>query len=304
MEIAILLTCHNRREKTVCCLKSLKKAIVRYNKVVDNECIRFQIFLADDGCTDGTSEAVRNIFPDDNILHILQGDGNLFWAGGMRFCWEEAMKHNAEWDYYLLINDDTIILENVFTELLYAEQYAIKKFGKKGVVSGTTCAINNPTKMTYGGDVWVNKFLAKSKPLVSNGEPQLCDLTNANILLVPTEIVEHIGIFYAGFQHGQADYDYSNSVRKAGYPVVITANFCGRCDNDHLDTNELAQKVIGMSLKERKVFFNNPIHSSRDYLRFVRRISPFRVPLVWIGRKFNLYFPKLYYHISNKRREL
>ncbi len=303
MNIAILMTCHNRCKQTVACVQSLNTALDRYNKKGVN-IIFPEIYLTDDGCTDGTAESVRNILPDKKTLHVLKGDGNLFWAGGMRYCWREAMKSHTVWDYYLLLNDDTILSENAFDELFNAEKYAVDKFGKKGIVSGITCDKEDPTKLTYGGDVWVNRFLAKSQGVKPNGEPQMCDLTNANILLVPSDVVDRIGIFYEGYQHGLADYDYSNTARKAGIPVVLTAGYAGRCNRDHLNVQEFAAKIMSMKLSERKKYFKNPKHSSSDYLRFIWRVAPFRVPIVWLGRILNVYFPKLYYRMSNKRRSM
>lgn len=301
MEIAVLLTCHNRRVKTKNCLQSLKEALAVYaNEAKEKVCI--EIFLTDDGCTDGTAEVARGVFADDKVLHILQGDGNLFWAGGMRFCWREAMKRHTEWDYYLLLNDDTELMPNVFAELFGAERFAMEHYGKEGIVSGITCAKDDPTKLTYGGDVWVNRFLSTKRRLEPNGEPQLCDFTNANIMLVPMSVVDRIGIFYDGFQHGKADNDYANTARKYSIPVVLTANFCGRCDNDHVDGDSLAHKISSMSLKERKAYYKNPIHSSCDYFRFVKRTQPLRLPLVWFGGLLNLYWPKLYYKISGLRK--
>lgn len=300
MRIAVLLTCHNRRVKTQKCLISLKEAWENYNgKTIEG--INLEVFLTDDGCTDGTAEAVCSIFPDNDILHVLHGNGNLFWAGGMRFCWHEAMKRHNEWDYYLLLNDDTELFPNLFEELFGAEDFIKEIYNSEGIVSGITCATDNHEKLTYGGDVWVNKFMATRKRLTPNGKPQICDLTNANILLVPTSVVDRIGIFHEGYQHGKADFDYSNTARKAGVPVVLTSRFCGSCDFDHIDDEAIARKVIGMSLKERKVYFENPVHSNHDYFLLIRRTSPIRLPLVWIGRMLNLYFPKVYYRMSGVR---
>lgn len=298
LKIAVLLTCHNRQKKTETCLKSLQASLKQEGI---NKTVQAEIFLTDDGCTDDTVQSARSVYPDEKVLHILQGDGNLFWAGGMRFCWREAMKRHNEWDYYLLLNDDTELMTNVFGELFGAENHIREKYGLNGIVSGITCATDNPNKLTYGGDVWKNKFLATRERLKPIGKPQMCDFTNANILLVPKDVVDKIGIFFEGYQHGKADFDYSNMARKAGIPVVLTANFCGYCNFDHIDMCAVAKKVTRMTLKQRKAYFESPLHSISDYLCFVRRTSPIRLPFVWLGRMMNLYFPKLYYRISGNR---
>lgn len=300
MKIATLLTCHNRCIKTKACLQSLKQSLGVYNAQHASS-LAVEVFLTDDGCTDDTVEVVRAIFPDEKTLHILQGDGNLFWAGGMRFCWKEAMKRQGEWDYYLLLNDDVELMDNVFDELFNAQQYAIEHYGEEGVCSGITCSKDDPNALTYGGSIWVNRFLATQKRLVPDGTPQLCELTNANILLVSTKVVDVIGIFGEKYRHGAADYDYSFRTRKAGFPVVLTARFCGKCDNDHSAPQVVAEKIKNMSLKQRKAYFDHPLHSNKDYLHYIGQTSPLRYPLVWLGRKMNLYFPKLYYRISGFR---
>ena len=60
--IAVLITCHNRREKTLKCLQSLYFNILSKNYVIE-------IFLVDDGSTDGTANAVFKKFPLVNIDH-------------------------------------------------------------------------------------------------------------------------------------------------------------------------------------------------------------------------------------------
>lgn len=302
-KIAVLLTCHNRRMKTERCLASLVEAI-NGNKKKEEDSVEIEIFLTDDGSTDGTADAAKAAVGPAVSLNILNGNGDLYWAGGMRYCWKEAMKRHKEWDYYLLLNDDTELMPNVFQELFFAEKYAVDNYGKEGIASGITCSKENKNDLTYGGDVWINKFFAKRKSLKPNGRPQLCDLANANILLVPKTVVDRIGIFYEGYRHGKADYDYSDMARRAGLPVVLTANYCGYCERDHWNGQLYAQKILSMSLKERKTFFANPVHSNSDYLRFIMRTSPIRLPMVWVGRMLNVYLPKLYYRLYGTRNNI
>jgi len=54
--LAVLLTCHNRKDKTVECLSSLYTCIVPQG-------YSFDVFLVDDGSTDGTNETISEQFP-------------------------------------------------------------------------------------------------------------------------------------------------------------------------------------------------------------------------------------------------
>lgn len=296
--IAVLLTCHNRKSKTLSCLKSLYEACDAFN--ASQEEVELSIYLTDDGCTDGTADAVRENFVGKDIT-ILQGDGNLFWAGGMRFAWNEALKRHDEWGYYLLLNDDTDILQDCFSELFKAENFSQQNYGQEAIVSGICCAKGDHSKMTYGGDVWVNRFLATSKRLGVSSSPQMVDMTNANILLVPTSVVDKIGTFSKEYIHGAADYDYTVRARKAKIPVLISANFCGACDNDHENTAERSQKIIAMSRSERKKYFSFPLRSGKDHLTFYKANVPIRYPLVWLGRQLQQKLPRLYFWMNGWR---
>lgn len=300
MQIAVLLTCFNRKEKTCNCLKSMFADLETYNLNHSEDNISLEVFLVDDGCTDGTANAVSDQFSNQPI-HIIQGTGSLFWTGGMRLAWSEAYKRHSNWDFYLLLNDDTELLPGAFEELINAHKYSIDQFGKAGIYSGITCASDDHTKCTYSGNVWVNKTKGTSKRLGPSNSPQMCDMTNANILLVTKEVVDQVGRFSTAYQHGMADYDYSIRVRKHGLPVLITANTCGICDNDHVDFKEQAERICNMSLVQRWKYFRHPVHSSSDYLRFIWNTSPRRYPMVWVGRMLNLFIPKIYYKLNAKR---
>lgn len=290
MNIAVLLTCHNRQEKTRKCLLSLKK-----NTITS---VNYEVFLTNDGCTDATVNVAKEIFPDSNTLHILDGDGNLFWAGGMRYCWKEAMKRHEEWDFYLLLNDDVELMPNAIEELLEAHQFALANYNMEGIYSGITCDPVDNNKMTYGGNVWTNRFLSKSKRLQPKGAPQLCDVTNANILLVAKRVVDKIGIFYEGYVHGSADQDYSWTARKRGIPVLLTSHFCGTCPVDHKDPDAVKKMILKMTFKERKKYFQHPLHSSKEQILSEWRMNPLRMPIIAFGRFLILFFPHAYYKIN------
>lgn len=289
-DIAVILTCFNRKAKTIACLEGLYSAQKAYS---DAE-ISLSVYLTDDGCTDGTSQAVRDTFKDKDIT-IMQGDGSMYWAGGMRFAWKEALKKKDKWDFYLLLNDDTTPMDNMFHELLNAHTYSLQTFGKPGVYSGVTCDIENPNVITYGGAVWVNRFLGTDRRVLPLGIPQIVDKTNANILMVAKAVTEKIGIFYKGYIHGAADYDYSIQAKKHGFTAFITANVCGKCERDHRNWSDERNKILKMNSVERKKYFSNPLHSSNDILTFKKRNTPFRYPIVYLGRFLNEKFPRLYY---------
>jgi GT2 family glycosyltransferase len=299
MKIAAILTVHNRKQKTLTCLRHLFDATNHYNNKEKGK-IKLSVYLTDDGCTDGTAEAIMKSFPSQHI-RILKGTGSLFWAGGMRLAWKTAMEESEEWDYYLLLNDDTNMMDAVFDELFEANSYVLKQTGRQGIISGITCQPGNKSQITYGGFNFVNKTKGRQVLVLPNEVPQRIDLTHANILLVHHSIVKEIGIFYRGYTHGCADIDYSMMAKRHGIPTYSTANVCGECVYDHISQKEEAEHLTTMTLTERKKYVNSPTHCDSDYLLFVHRNLPLRYPLAWLLRTIRVYVPYLYLHITNFR---
>lgn len=298
MKIAVLYTCFNRKEKTLSSLKGLYESVRIYNQQAKGEHISPVVYLTDDGCTDGTADAIRESFPDREI-HILQGTGSMFWAGGMRFAWREALKRHKDWEFYLLLNDDTDIFGFCLKDLLVTHDYCMSNFKTPGIYSGITCSKSDMNTTTYGGTVFSNRFLGKGHQVQISKQPQLVHTTNANILLVPKSVVDTIGIFYDSYQHSLADFDYSMTARRKGIPVLVTASYCGACDRDHPNAEERKQKIINMTPAERKAYFEHPLHSSKDYLTFIRRNIPLKYPFTWFLRMLNEKFPALYFKLNH-----
>lgn len=299
IKIATILTVFNRREKTLACLEHLYEALQTYNTAAENH-IGLSVFLTDDGCTDGTADAVRAAFPDKDI-HILQGTGSLFWAGGMRLAWQAAIDAGTPWDYYLLLNDDTYIYDHVFAQLFEADAFGYNQMGHHGLTSGITCQPDKHDEITYGGNIFIDQTKGRSVLAMPTGKPQAVDSTHANILLVHHEVVAEIGIFYKGYRHGGADVDYSMTCKRHRLPVVVTAQTCGECEFDHDSNKGEIERLMGMTLAERKAYVNSPTHSDHDYLLFVRRNKPLRFPVAWMVRTIRLYSPKLYFQVTHFR---
>lgn len=294
--IAALVTCHNRKTKTLSSLHSAFQSLDAYNQGVADK-IQMSIFLTDDGCTDGTSAAVREAFPDKDIT-IQQGNGHLYWAGGMRLAWEAALKKSRAWHFYLLMNDDTFFCKDAFAEFMLTHKYAMSKYGKGGVYTGV---ISGPggQGINYGGKTYRHGILGRSESIEPSGTPQECQLTNANMLMVSREVVEKIGILCTAYKHKCADWAYGIDASHAGFPVLVTGRVCGYCENDHSRDIEKTQ-LMSMTLKERRKYMSSPVHSMEDTLTFMKTYQKIKVPFVKIAKRLKTYSPKLYYRMINR----
>lgn len=280
-DIAVLITCHNRKEKTIIALNALKKSINSFSKP-----LKTTIYLTDDGSIDGTGDAVKENFPK---AVVLQGNGNLFWAGGMINSWKEALK--GKHDGYLLLNDDTFLLETVFNDLYQTHKYSINTYGQAGVYIGSTKDPKSE-KLSYGGGLLLNRFLYKFKILTPNGSFQNCDLGNANIMYVDAAVVKKVGILSDGYEHGIADYDYTLKCKKKKIPVLVAKNYCGLCERDN---KGLYNNFHLKSFKERVEHLYKPTGIAfKSRLLFMRKFFPYRLPFFYIMGWFKVLFPKFY----------
>jgi GT2 family glycosyltransferase len=228
MNIAILLTCHNRRNKTSKCLRSLRSQVG-----LPAEEFGLSVFLVDDGCTDGTADAALKIWPEATIV---TGDGSLFWCGGMRKAWEAAAVTNP--DYYLLVNDDTVLFPKAIISLM-----AICPTPESRSIAVGATRDPDTGEWTYGG-------LEANTSFVENAElPRRCRTMNANCVLVPRAVFAEIGMFSSVYRHAMGDMDYGFAASNRGIPVLEASAFVGECK-----CNSLAGTWRDKSLPRRKRF--------------------------------------------------
>lgn len=268
------------------CLQSLANTFVSSGVSLDVD-----VYLTDDGCKDGTSEAVRSMNLPFGI-HLLRGDGTLYWNGGMINSWSAAVK-NGGYDGYLWLNDDTVVLPEFWNDLIAADIYSIENYGKGGIYVGSTKdAITG--EFTYGGFDFVSKWTLKDVFIFPDGMTcQPCQCAHGNITYVSQDVVDKMGIFYDGYQHGGGDHDYSYRAYKSGFPVLVMPHYCGECENDHADRKTKQLEV--MNLRERLAYMKSPfgfnLHNS---LLFQKRCFPHRYFFTFVGGYSRALFPRMY----------
>ena len=209
--IAVLLTCYNRQEKTITCLKAL------FDSTLPEECI-LDVFLVDDGSTDGTAEAVKDTFP---IVNIIKGNGNLFWNRGMRLAWKTAAKE-SEYDFYLWLNDDTVLTEFALVELFETYNEAFETDKQPAIIVGGCQSSQNSNEFSYGGKT-------DNGPVIPNGKLLACKYINGNVVLVPKPIYNKLGNLSSDYSHGMGDIDYGLRANQKGFNSYTTKKYIATC---------------------------------------------------------------------------
>ena len=253
--IAVLMTCFNRKELTEQCLESLKYS--------SNDEYYQQIYLVNDGCTDGTPDMVINTYPE---VRIINGDGTLFWNRGMHLAFSEAAKEN--YDFYLWVNDDVEFFENPVPKML--DTY-FEKSGEneKTIIAGVTVD-HTLNRQTYGG-VRIKKSIIPltMEPANFSSELVKCDTMHGNCVLIHKSVVDKIGLIDPFYQHAFGDADYGLRATRTGCEVWMTNYYVGICDRHDAANKWLDPKL---SFKERRRdYHKKTANPPRDWKYFCKK---------------------------------
>lgn len=220
IRIAVLMTCFNRKQKTLECLRALAASSCLQQ-------VQMSGVLFDDGSTDGTADAVRSLFP---WVQVIVGNNNLFWCRGMHKAFEVAMRDN--YDYYLWLNDDTLLYPDAVARLLECEDALRQRQGRPVIVVGSTV---DPVAghLTYGGENQASKWrLTTFSRVVPSAAPQRCDSMNGNLVLIPSMVAQATGNLDTAFEHAMGDTDYALRTRRLGYEVWVAPGISGTCGHN------------------------------------------------------------------------
>ncbi len=264
--IAVLLSCHNRRDITLRCLGALREASLEPG-------LGLQVILVDDGSTDGTAEAVRLQFPQ---TEILSGDGSLFWAGGMRKAFGHALAQG--FDFYLWLNDDTILDAGAISSLVRTARNLPDAV--RGVLVVGSTRDERTGALTYGGQrrgsaLRPMRFLK----VMPGSEPQRCDTVNGNCVLISAALARAIGNIDEGFVHGLGDFDYGLRVTRAGLGCWVMPGYVGTCSHNPL-TNTMHDRELPLAVRWRKLVHRKGLPPG-PWALLVRRHAGALWPLVW-----------------------
>ncbi len=276
LKTAILITCYNRVETTKICLKHCFNAISSL-KNFDHD-----IFLLDDNSSDKTGEIIKDLYPSINVIY---GNGKYFWCGGTRRLWEFAAT-KKDYDYYVWLNDDSILFKNSFSVI-----YNDLKNKSSSIIVGTFISSNKElNEITYGGR---NKNLKLIEP---TGEPQECSLINGNFVFIPREVFINIGFLSKRFTHNYGDIDYGLRAIKKKIKIFIASKVIGICNQNEPEVWRKPNTRFFLRLKslyESKSFIIHEVmYFQLVHFGFLALIKHF------LGVLIVILSPKIYYRLS------
>lgn len=208
LRMMVVMPTYNRWEKARVWLDCLMKSEYR----------DFEIALIEDNCTDGTVEKCRAEFPE---VHILHGDGNLWWSGGANMGVEYALSLDA--DLILLINDDNNVEPQTLGKLV--EGYL--RQGERSVICSRIRLKDSDEPEWLGNPPpWHPEFKTWQAPEFGDRtELRIEHPPGGQGVLIPAACFREVGLFdRKNLPMGWADHDFHYRAMKAGYKYYIAAD--------------------------------------------------------------------------------
>lgn len=223
MNIAIIIPVFNRKEASLNCLRQLEK--------LPHADADITVIVVDDGSTDGTSEAIADAFSE---VILLNGDGNLWWSGGINMGIRYAIER--QYEYTLFTNDDLEWDVNYFLGLIeISKKYPDALVG--GIKALKTAKETKVITSIFRRRGWFQELYdpwAGQDIKVFGDETPEGDALSGSSMLVPVKVYRDIGIMdEKNFPHNWGDLEFTLRARVAGYQCLLSTKSRVYTDGDN-----------------------------------------------------------------------
>ena len=276
IRLAIVSPVHNRRELTLQCLRSLSR--------IDSSGVEINVYIVDDGCTDGTREAIEDNFPD---VKIVQGTGDLWYTAGTNLGVVAALKCKP--DYVLCINDDSIFEERSILRMVECAQRH-----KRSVVGGLLLLWDAPHRVFQVAPVWKTwkggwqHWYEQTIWTIPENVWEV-DMIVGNCILYPAAVFEECGLLRPQVSAQYGDAEFTTRLRRSGWRLLIEPRarvFC-QPNPEHVSiTTQPLSKQVDLLFRKRSSGMNvmhqlrQSIHTAPNRLSGLAAFTAFYANIV------------------------
>lgn len=276
--IAIIMPVFNGISFTEKAIKFIYAGILEINP----QQYKFELVVVDDNSSDGTSDNIRRNFPE---VHLLKGDGNLWWGGGINKGAKFAIE-NLNATYILLWNNDIQNNGEYFKNLVN-----IIELEKRDIIIGSKILSDTGIIWSMGGlfnpktgkrkQIGINEMDSQkySNPLKVNWLPGMGTL-------VPANVIKKIGYWdNENFPQYHGDVDFTFRAYQAGfdimvYPRLIIYNDTTNSGLKHNDSFKMLLKSLtsiksNNNIKKDILFYNK--HCTSPFAYFALFVKYFEL---------------------------
>jgi len=267
--ISIITINFNSLKVTCEFLESTKKLTYR----------NFEIILVDNASKENPTQLITTQYPD---VKLLINETNLGFAGG-----NNAGMAIASGDYFLIINNDTEVTDNLLEKLL--EPFSDSAIG---VVSPKIKYFYHPEIIQYAGFTEINPITGrnktigdKEKDIGQHDTPYFTAYAHGAAMFLKREVAESTGMFAEVFFLYYEELDWSARIQQAGFKIYYQPEAV-------VYHKESMSTGKNSTLKTYYLTRNRILFLRRNILGFRRFVWPFFFILVSVPKQILTFFIK------------
>ncbi len=213
--VAVITINYHLHNHTIPCVHS----------VLNSDFPDLKVFLIDNGSAEEDINAIIREFSVHLKVTLLRLEKNKGYVGGVNYGLEMAGKENP--DYYMIMNNDTIIDKSAITMLVDTA----KKHNDHAIVSGKVYYYDQPDILQHTGVIFSDhRYLKTTYPGKNEKDIGQCDVEKERdslddvFWLIPAQIVKDVGSYSNYFYLYAEQGDYAQRARRMGYKLIYTPN--------------------------------------------------------------------------------
>ncbi len=215
--LSILVVNYNTVDLLRRCLSSIRRHM---------DGVSYELFVVDNGSSDGSAEAVENEFPE---ARLFRSGSNLGFAAG-----NNLALPNARGQYIWLLNSDTELLDGAATELIQFLECSPKD--RVGIAGPSLVHSDGEPDACWGKFPTFGRYLTwlvrrifsgsvvpphAPQTAPPDGRPFEVEYVNGAALMIRRSVVERIGLMDERFFMFCEDTDWCYRARQAGFRSFI-----------------------------------------------------------------------------------
>ena len=213
--VGVITLNYNQNDYTIKCINSLLRST--HKNII--------ILLIDNGSKEENFLRLKKNLSKDSRIVLKRVVQNCGYVGGINYGFKEGIELNP--DYFLIMNNDTLIDEKAITELLIA----CKDYDNQAIVTGKVYNYDERNRLQDIGYTFSNKKTLSINRVGLNefdhgqyDSLQERDLLDDVYWLLPADLYKKIGGYNTYFWFNAEQADFALRAKKEGYKLIYTPN--------------------------------------------------------------------------------
>lgn len=272
--VSVIIPTHNRKDMVVRLLRSVFASTYK----------TIEVLVVDDASSDGTSQAVKKIFPGNTKLHVVRNNINLYSAGSRN----RGMKL-AKGKYLFFIDDDNVVDKYAIAEL-------VREFEKDNAIGELGLAIysfNDKHKVLWlrtKRNMWTSKTYRATDIREFSHEKTWDTADVPNAFMVRASVIKQHHLSFCkqfGIMYEESDLAYR--IHNAGYNILVVKDAIIYHDNEEILPGGKRREYLYHFMSDDRRFYVFARNRIIFHSLYSTRLELLSILLVWMW-VFTLYY--------------